>query len=80
MRALFFTAADDGASWYRADQPAMTLRWSGHETWVSTLAIPSVIAKADVIVASRPARPEALALLERARDQVRLPDRGRPGR
>jgi len=66
-RIWFWTAADDGASWYRADQPAGALRWAGHETWVSEVPIPSVAAKADVIVVSRPARPEALKRLSELR-------------
>jgi glycosyltransferase involved in cell wall biosynthesis len=63
----FFRAADDGASWYRADQPALTLRWTGHATWTTELVVPSIAAKADVVVASRPARPEALRVLENIR-------------
>lgn len=68
-RVWFFTAADDGASWYRADMPAAALSWAGHQTWVSELVIPSIVAKSDVIVASRPARPAALAALVRARER-----------
>lgn len=68
-RVLFWTAADDGASWYRADQPAQSLQWSGHQTWVSSVPIPSVMAKSDVIVVSRPARPEALARLAAVRER-----------
>jgi glycosyltransferase involved in cell wall biosynthesis len=68
-RIWFWTAQDDGASWYRADQPAQALQWAGHETWVSQVPIPSVAAKADVIVVSRPARPEALRRLVEVRER-----------
>jgi len=62
-RIWFWTAAYDGASWYRADQPAMTLSWAGHEVWATEVPVASLAAKADVIVVSRPARPEALLKL-----------------
>lgn len=65
----FFTAADDGASWYRADLPADALTWAGHRAVVTVTPIPSVIARSDVIVASRPARPEALKILRDARER-----------
>lgn len=57
--AAFWTASDDGSSWYRAGQPAAALGWRGHQTWVGEILPASVIAKADVIVGSRVSRPEA---------------------
>lgn len=69
MKVLFLTANDDGASWYRADQPAAALQWSGHQTWATTVPVPSLLAKADVVVASRPARPEALKMLADGRER-----------
>ena len=69
MRVFFWTAADDGASWYRADQPAGALSWSGHETWVCSVPVPSLLAKATHIVVSRPARPRALEILAQARER-----------
>lgn len=68
-RIWFWTAADDGASWYRAEQPAQTLRWNGHETWVSEVPVASLAAKADVIVVSRPARPACLERLAAWRER-----------
>jgi glycosyltransferase involved in cell wall biosynthesis len=50
---LFWSASDDGSSWYRADLPAEALRWSGHATLVAQQIDQRHAAEADVIVGSR---------------------------
>lgn len=49
----FWTASEDGSSWYRADQPAEALRWNGHQAWASELLPQSVFQRAQTIVGSR---------------------------
>lgn len=53
MNVLFWSASDDGSSWYRADLPAEALRWSGHATLVAQQIDQRHAAESDVIVGSR---------------------------
>lgn len=50
---LFWSAGDDGSSWYRCTLPAESLMWSGHQVAVGQTVTSEVIEKADVIVGSR---------------------------
>jgi glycosyltransferase involved in cell wall biosynthesis len=52
-RVLFWTAGDDGSSWYRADLPAEALRWTGHATAVTQRVSHDLIVDSDVVVGSR---------------------------
>jgi glycosyltransferase involved in cell wall biosynthesis len=52
VRAAFWTASEDGSSWYRANQPAAALGWLGHECVVDK-ALPPLHRRADVVVGSR---------------------------
>lgn len=52
-KVLFWTASTDGSSWYRADQPAMALQWSGHQTGVAEQVSAELVLEADVVVGSR---------------------------
>lgn len=63
--ATFWTASHDGSSWYRADLPAASLGWLGHETWVGEFIPASVEGRTDVIVGSRIATAEASAKWEK---------------
>lgn len=53
MKVGFWASSDDGSSWYRCDQPALALRWLGHDTWSSKVLPASVKTWSDVIVGSR---------------------------
>lgn len=59
MRAQFWTASDDGSSWYRATQPAAALGWLGHDAAYGEMLTPYG-ERADVIVGSRIAQPAAV--------------------
>lgn len=60
MNILFWTSSDDGSSWYRANQPATALQWSGHRTRVTQQVSNIDVGQADVVVVSRPAAPSVL--------------------
>ncbi len=60
MNILFWTSSNDGSSWYRADQPAQALQWSGHRTRVTQRVSNVEAQQADVVVISRPAAPQVL--------------------
>lgn len=61
-KILFWSAGDDGSSWYRCDLPSEALRWSGHNTLVTQQVNRDILEEADVIVGSRIATPGALGL------------------
>jgi glycosyltransferase involved in cell wall biosynthesis len=49
----FWTASDDGSSWYRAGQPAAALGWLGHECTVTPDLAEMYRKRSDVIIGSR---------------------------
>jgi hypothetical protein len=49
----FWTASDDGSSWYRAGQPAAALGWLGHKCTVTPDLAQMYRQRSDVIVGSR---------------------------
>jgi glycosyltransferase involved in cell wall biosynthesis len=52
-RVLFWTASEDGSSWYRATLPAETFQWSGHHIAVTSAASSDLALAADVVIGSR---------------------------
>lgn len=73
MEIAFWAAGKDGSSWYRSDMPAEALRWRGHSVWADTILPATVALRADVIVGSRVATPDAVRRWEALeRDGKRL--------
>jgi glycosyltransferase involved in cell wall biosynthesis len=63
-RVLFWTASDDGSSWYRADLPSEALRWEGHATAATQKVSHDLLMDSDVVVGSRIASVSAASAWE----------------
>lgn len=68
MDIAFWAAGDDGSSWYRVTNPASALTWRGHRVWASQVFPPSRQHSAEVVVASRIAKPGASLLWRRLKE------------
>jgi glycosyltransferase involved in cell wall biosynthesis len=59
---VFWTAGDDGSSWYRATLPGEAISWQGHGVALGQALGPELIEQADTIVGSRVANLPAFRL------------------